>query len=162
MPGVGQAPQEAPQWQAAGPCLAPVLTYPTRATLVPYTRIILFSYWAHYQPLHPVICQRLGSRLLSSVITAVKSHSFFSYFARSYKMQCSGGFGPPRSPLSTCPPERPASRRLKILTLDCEVTLRVAQIVEHNCTLFLCSLDVRNIGDQCRVPSIREKDHLAG
>ena len=54
----------------------------------------------------------------------------------------------------------PTSRRLKILTLDCEVTLRVAQIVEHNCTLFLCSLDVGNIGDQCRGASIKEKDHL--
>ena len=32
----------------------------------------------------------------------------------------------------------------------------------HNCTIFLCSLDVGNIDDQCRVPSIKEKDHLAG
>ena len=30
----------------------------------------------------------------------------------------------------------------------------------HNCTIFFCSLDVRN--DQCRGPSIKEKDHLAG
>ena len=30
----------------------------------------------------------------------------------------------------------------------------------HNCTIFLCSLDVRN--DQCRGPSIKEKDHLVG
>ena len=29
-------------------------------------------------------------------------------------------------------------------------------------TIFLCSLDVRNIDDQCRGPSIKEKDHLAG
>ena len=32
----------------------------------------------------------------------------------------------------------------------------------HNCTIFLCSLDVRNIDDQCRGPSIKEKDHLVG
>ena len=35
----------------------------------------------------------------------------------------------------------------------------------HNCTIFLCSLDVRNIddiSDQCRGPSIKEKDHLVG
>ena len=31
-----------------------------------------------------------------------------------------------------------------------------------NCTIFLCSLDVRNIDDQCRGPSIKEKDHLVG
>ena len=30
----------------------------------------------------------------------------------------------------------------------------------HNCTLFLCSLDVEN--EQCRGPSIKEKDHLIG
>ena len=32
----------------------------------------------------------------------------------------------------------------------------------HNCTIFLCALDVRNIDDQCRGPSIKERDHLAG
>ena len=26
----------------------------------------------------------------------------------------------------------------------------------HNCIIFLCSLDVRNTGDQCRGPSIKE------
>ena len=30
----------------------------------------------------------------------------------------------------------------------------------HNCTIFLCSLDVRN--DQCRGPSIKERHHLVG
>ena len=30
----------------------------------------------------------------------------------------------------------------------------------RNCTIFLCSLDVRN--DQCRGPSIKEKDHPVG
>ena len=160
MPGVGQAPQEAPQWQAAGPCLAPVLTYPTRATLVPYTSVILFSCWAHYQPLHPVICQRLGSRLLSSVITAVKSFLFFfcPIIQDALEVLDLHVLLYPRVPQRG----PPTSRRLKILTLDCEVTIRVAQIVEHNCTLFLCSLDVRNKGDQCRVSSIKEKDHLAG
>ena len=27
---------------------------------------------------------------------------------------------------------------------------------------FLCSLDVENIDDQCRSPSVKEKDHLVG
>ena len=35
------------------------------------------------------------------------------------------------------------------------------QIV-HNCTIILFSLDVGNIDDQCRGPSIKEKGHLAG
>ena len=35
-------------------------------------------------------------------------------------------------------------------------------VLVHNCTLFLCSLDVGNIDDQCRGPSKKEKDHLAG
>ena len=30
----------------------------------------------------------------------------------------------------------------------------------HNCTISLCSLDVRNIDDQCKGPSITEKGHL--
>ena len=30
----------------------------------------------------------------------------------------------------------------------------------HNCTIFFCSLDVRNIDDQCRGPNVKEKDHL--
>ena len=33
---------------------------------------------------------------------------------------------------------------------------------EHNCTIFLCSLDDGNKDDQCRGPSIKEKDHLVG
>ena len=32
----------------------------------------------------------------------------------------------------------------------------------HECTIFLCSLEIGNIHDQCRRPSIQEKDHLAG
>ena len=32
----------------------------------------------------------------------------------------------------------------------------------YNCTIFLCSLDVGNIDDQCRGPSIKGKDVLAG
>ena len=36
------------------------------------------------------------------------------------------------------------------------------QYLVHNCTIFLCSLDVRNIDDQCRGPNIKEKDHLDG
>ena len=31
-----------------------------------------------------------------------------------------------------------------------------------NCTIFFCSLDIGNIDDQCRGPSIKEKDHLVG
>ena len=31
----------------------------------------------------------------------------------------------------------------------------------HSCTIFLCPLDVGNIDDWCRCPSIKEKDHLA-
>ena len=31
-----------------------------------------------------------------------------------------------------------------------------------NCTIFLCSLDVGIKDKQCRVPSLKEKDHLAG
>ena len=34
--------------------------------------------------------------------------------------------------------------------------------VIHNCTIFLCSLDVRNIDDQCRGPNIKEKIILLG
>ena len=34
--------------------------------------------------------------------------------------------------------------------------------VVHNCTIFLLPLDVRNIDDQCKGPSIKEKDHLVG
>ena len=34
--------------------------------------------------------------------------------------------------------------------------------IVHNCTIFLCSLDVRDIDDQCRGPSTKEKGHLAG
>ena len=30
------------------------------------------------------------------------------------------------------------------------------------CTVYMCSLDVGNIDDQCRGPSVKEKDHLAG
>ena len=153
MPGVGQAPQEAPQWQAAGPCLAPVLTYPTRATLVPYTSVILFSCWPQNQPLHPVICQRLGSRLLSSVIKGRQELSFLFLLDHTRCILDLHVLLYPRVPQRG----PPTSRRLKILTLDCEVTIRVAQIVEHNCTLFLCSLDVRNKGDQCRVSSRRRK-----
>ena len=41
-------------------------------------------------------------------------------------------------------------------------TLDVTTRVVHNCTIFLCSLDVRNIDDQCRGPNIKEKDHIAG
>ena len=29
--------------------------------------------------------------------------------------------------------------------LECEVALYVRRMLEHNCTIFLCSLDVRNI-----------------
>ena len=42
------------------------------------------------------------------------------------------------------------------------------ETVVHNCTIFLCSLDVRNIDvdididDQCRGPSVKEIDHLVG
>ena len=37
-----------------------------------------------------------------------------------------------------------------------------AEKLVHNCTIFLLPLDVRNIDDQCRGPSIKEKDHLVG
>ena len=46
--------------------------------------------------------------------------------------------------------------------------IEVVQMVDdeeglvHNCTIFLLPLDVRNIDDQCRGPSIKEKDHLVG
>ena len=39
-----------------------------------------------------------------------------------------------------------------------EVTVQLV----HNCTIFLCSLDVINIDDQCRGPNVKEKDHLDG
>ena len=44
------------------------------------------------------------------------------------------------------------------------MTLRsdVQSDVVHNFTIFLCSLDVRNIDDQSRGPSIKEKDDLVG
>ena len=32
----------------------------------------------------------------------------------------------------------------------------------HNCTIFMWSLDVGNMDDQCKGPSIKGKDHLAG
>ena len=35
-------------------------------------------------------------------------------------------------------------------------------LLANSCTIFLCSLDVRNTDDQCRGPSVKEKDHLAG
>ena len=35
-------------------------------------------------------------------------------------------------------------------------------LLANNCTILLCSLDVGNIDDQCRGPSVKEKDHLAG
>ena len=38
----------------------------------------------------------------------------------------------------------------------------MASRLVHNCTIFLCSLDVRNIDDQCRGPNVKEKDHLVG
>ena len=34
--------------------------------------------------------------------------------------------------------------------------------IAYNCTIFLCFLDVGNIDDHCRGPSIKEKGHLAG
>ena len=39
---------------------------------------------------------------------------------------------------------------------------RYLGIIVQNCTIFLCSLDVGHIDDQCRGPSIKGKDHLAG
>ena len=36
------------------------------------------------------------------------------------------------------------------------------QNLVHYCSIYLCSLDVGNIDNQCRGPSIKEKDHLAG
>ena len=39
---------------------------------------------------------------------------------------------------------------------------RAGNQLVNNCSIFLCSLDVGNIDDQCRVPSINKKDHLAG
>ena len=47
------------------------------------------------------------------------------------------------------------------LLLQQQLGEKVARkIVVHNCTIFLCSLDVRNIDDQCRGPNVKEKDHL--
>ena len=42
----------------------------------------------------------------------------------------------------------------KIISTPCSLV--------HNCTIFLCHVDVGNIDDQCRCPGIKEKDHLAG
>ena len=38
----------------------------------------------------------------------------------------------------------------------------VALGIVHDCNIFRCSLDVGNIDDQCRGPSMMETDHLAG
>ena len=44
-----------------------------------------------------------------------------------------------------------------------DVNTKSDDVVEvHEYTLFLCSLNVRNIDDQSRGPSIMETDHLAG
>ena len=44
-----------------------------------------------------------------------------------------------------------------------DVNTKSDDVVEvHKYTLFLCSLDVGNIDDQCRGPIIMETDHLAG
>ena len=42
------------------------------------------------------------------------------------------------------------------------ITVQTSYVLVHNCTIFLCSLDVGSIDDQCRAPSIKEKDHLVG
>ena len=43
-----------------------------------------------------------------------------------------------------------------------DVNTKSDDVVEvHKYTLFLCSLDVGNIDDQCRGSSIKERDHLA-
>ena len=43
-----------------------------------------------------------------------------------------------------------------------EITTDKAQlVVVHNCTIFLCSLDVGITDDQCRGLSVKEKGHLA-
>ena len=57
---------------------------------------------------------------------------------------------------------------MKAIKINVIAVLRGKNFVEeaeklvHNCTIFLLPLDVRNIDDQCRGPSIREKDHLVG
>ena len=44
-----------------------------------------------------------------------------------------------------------------------DVNTKSDDVVEvHKYTLFLCSLDVGNIDDQCRGPIIMETDHPAG
>ena len=35
---------------------------------------------------------------------------------------------------------------------------KITNKIVHSCTIFLCYLD----GDQCRGPSVKEKDHLDG
>ena len=40
-------------------------------------------------------------------------------------------------------------------------SLRATTDLVHKRTIFLCSLDVGNIDDQCRGPSIKERYHLA-
>ena len=60
--------------------------------------------------------------------------------------------------------------KIKILTTAVRISVEFnnsdeANMKQHNsviCTLFLCSLDVGNIDDQRRGPSIKEKDHIAG
>ena len=51
--------------------------------------------------------------------------------------------------------------QIQVTSLNVSFVLSYPVLV-HNCTLFLCSLDVGNIDDQCRGPSKKEKDHLAG
>ena len=59
-------------------------------------------------------------------------------------------------------------KSLKIVMTLCKIDnllqlrRRYLGIIVQNCTIFLCSLDVGHIDDQCRGPSIKGKDHLAG
>ena len=52
-----------------------------------------------------------------------------------------------------------------VLHGDLKVESHMCQLIHmliHNCTIFLCSLDVGNIDDQRRGPTLKEKDHRAG
>ena len=57
--------------------------------------------------------------------------------------------------------------KIKILTAAVRISVEFnnsdeASEKQHNCTIFLFSLDVGNTDDRCRSPSINEKDHLVG
>ena len=65
-------------------------------------------------------------------------------------------------PFFTCNILDALSIKFELNTAPGNFLFQVGRELVHNCTIFFCSVDARNIDDRCRGPSIKEKDHLVG